>query len=157
MPSIHGVDIAEDDTLTVDVHRHDCYYNHYRSKSLEDHLSDPLRSSMPIIQADEVMDLRASARFLNRLRARMKETPPASSTISGTLHAAHADFQPPLSSYKGHVAGSTYVALSVGQGFDECPEAAHAMSELLDLEIPVIDIECGTGLLHKCIVEYDLI
>ena len=57
--------------MQLEVHEHDAYYNHYRTKSLSDYHDDPLRSSMPILEAAQVLDTYARGRFLAPLKARL--------------------------------------------------------------------------------------
>lgn len=64
LPSIHAVDITSEGVQQVDLHEHDAYYNHYRTKSLADHRADPLRSGMALTEADEEEDTSLRDRFL---------------------------------------------------------------------------------------------
>lgn len=73
LPSIHAADIVNEEAFQIDVHEHDVYYNHYRSKSEEDHNFDPLRRKMPILEARDVKDTRILHRFVESLKQRLAE------------------------------------------------------------------------------------
>ena len=149
LPSIHAVDVAAESTTLVDLHELDAYYNHYRTKSVADHSDDPLRSRLPITEADEVEDRYVVDRFLPALQTRLYHSeggrrpqaladPTLPAPLSGAPHGAA-----PAGALLGAV--SSTLASSLRGGFEECPRLAHALAEELARDVPVVELACGSG------------
>ena len=123
----------------VDLHEHDAYYNHYRTKSLQDHSDDPLRSRMPITEAGEEEDLLLRDRFISQLQTRLYHAE------GGRRPQTHA---PPQSAHGGGAAG-TAVGSTLAQAwrgrYEECPHVASALAEVLTGDRGVWDLACGSG------------
>jgi len=141
LPSIHAVDVFSDGVTHLDVHEHDAYYNHYRTKSHADHKDDPLRSNMEILEADQVLDERVRQRFLTPLRERLRRCRDAGPCCPGPAPCTRAVSTSALAEPQdaalaagqaavGHALPATFLARSRSH-FDECPEVADAVLRLL--------------------------
>jgi hypothetical protein len=153
LPSIHAVDIVSESTVQVDLHEHDLYYNHYRTKSVKDHQDDPLRSKMVITEAMEVEDTSLRDRFIPALQTRLysSEGGRHPEQLSRGSNADQSNSSARNGSGEsGGIAGATLaVASTLAQAwrgrYEECPRLAHALAEILTRDRRVLDIECGSG------------
>jgi len=175
MPSIHAVDVVAEGVTHLDVHENDVYYNHYRTKSRQDHQDDPLRSKMAILEADEVVDLQVRQRFLAPLKARLQHCrakgicrPGASPDDGQAPYAGDTSVDDTADSggsvgVEGGWRGSEAVGGLIMAGpplpatflerthshFDECPQVAEAILRILPQRDTgpdmVIDLDPGTG------------
>ena len=175
LPSIHAVDVVAEGVTHLDIHENDAYYNHYRTKSREDHKDDPLRSRMAILEADEVVDMRVRDRFQEPLKARLRQckaqglchlTASADSSKTPRDSASSSDDTSEMGSL-GAVDGGWRGGEAVGglimagppvpathlermrSHFDECPQVAEAvLRSLPHMDTgpdSLIDLDPGTG------------
>ena len=151
LPGIHEVLSASAvGVVQVDVHPDDLYYNHYRTKSKQDHEADPLRKALPLADARELVDDTIPAHYSAALRHALHQDPEKGWGLEGEkpgLGSSQQSQRRRIAIAQGNAVLGATVLRSQYSFEEQCPGLVQGLGAVLRRNESVVEVGCGSGYL----------